>query len=71
MPVIVIGDPVPASPLDLRIDDRAVVYIQANIHAGEVEGKEAALMLARDIVQGAHTSLPGSFGHSHLPELQS
>jgi hypothetical protein len=29
------------------------VYIQANIHAGEVEGKEAALMLARDIVQGA------------------
>jgi hypothetical protein len=26
------------------------VYIQANIHAGEVEGKEACLMLARDIV---------------------
>lgn len=53
LPVIVIGDPVPASPQDLRYDDRAVVYIQANIHAGEVEGKEAALMLARDIVQGA------------------
>ena len=52
MPLIVIGDPVPASPLDLRYDDRAVVYIQANIHAGEVEGKEAALMLARDIVRG-------------------
>jgi hypothetical protein len=27
-----------------------VVYIQANIHAGEVEGKEASLMLARDII---------------------
>jgi hypothetical protein len=53
LPVIVIGDPVPASPQDLRFDDRAVVYIQANIHAGEVEGKEAALMLARDIVQCA------------------
>jgi hypothetical protein len=53
LPLIVIGDPVPSSPLDLRYDDRAVVYIQANIHAGEVEGKEAALMLARDIVQGA------------------
>ena len=53
LPLIVIGDPVPASPLDLRYDDRAVVYIQANIHAGEVEGKEAAMMLARDIVQGA------------------
>jgi hypothetical protein len=49
LPLIVIGDPVPASPLDLGYDDRAVVYFQANIHAGEVEGKEAALMLARDI----------------------
>ena len=53
LPVIIIGDPVPASPRDLRFDDRAAVYIQANIHAGEVEGKEAALMLARDIVEGA------------------
>jgi len=53
LPLIVIGDPVPASPMDLRYDDRAVVYLQANIHAGEVEGKEAAMMLARDIVQGA------------------
>ena len=30
-------------------DKRIVVYIQANIHAGEVEGKEASLMFARDI----------------------
>lgn len=53
LPLIIIGDPVPSSPMDLRYDGRAVVYVQANIHAGEVEGKEAALMLARDIVQGA------------------
>jgi hypothetical protein len=52
VPVVVVGDPVPASPADLRYDDRAVVYFQANIHAGEVEGKEAAQMLARDLVQG-------------------
>jgi hypothetical protein len=51
-PLIVIGDPVPTSPADLQYDDRAVVYFQANIHAGEVEGKEAAQMLARDLVQG-------------------
>jgi hypothetical protein len=31
-------------------DKRTVIYIQANIHAGEVEGKEASLMLARDII---------------------
>jgi len=50
VPLLVIGNPVPSSPLDLKYDDRAVVYIQANIHAGEVEGKEASLMLARDIL---------------------
>ena len=31
IPLLVIGDPVPRSPIDLRYDDRAVVYIQANI----------------------------------------
>jgi len=31
--------------------DNPVVYIQANIHAGEVEGKEATLMLARDLLE--------------------
>ena len=50
LPMMVIGNPPPASPQDLANDDRAVVYFQANIHAGEVEGKEATQMLARDIV---------------------
>lgn len=52
IPLLVIGDPAPASPADLRYDKRAVVYFQANIHAGEVEGKEAALMVARELVAG-------------------
>lgn len=51
VPLLIIGQPVPTSPLALHHDRRAVVYIQANIHAGEVEGKEASLMLARDILQ--------------------
>jgi len=34
-----------------------VVYIQANIHAGEVEGKEASLMLARDLVNGLNNEI--------------
>jgi hypothetical protein len=51
VPLLIIGNPLPSSPLDLRRDNRAVVYIQANIHAGEVEGKEACLMLARDILR--------------------
>lgn len=52
IPLLVIGAPVPASPGELRHDRRAVVYFQANIHAGEVEGKEAALMVARDLLSG-------------------
>lgn len=51
IPLVIIGKPVPSSPNDLKHDPRAVIYIQANIHAGEVEGKEASLMLMRDILQ--------------------
>ncbi len=32
---------------------RPVIWVQANIHAGEVEGKEAAQMLLRDLTLGA------------------
>jgi len=50
VPLLIIGNPPPASPQALNFDSRIVVYIQGNIHAGEVEGKEASLMLARDII---------------------
>jgi hypothetical protein len=51
IPLLIIGNPLPASPKDLADDKRIVVYIQADIHAGEVEGKEAVLMYARDILE--------------------
>jgi len=50
VPLLIIGDPLPKSPDDLKKDKRIVVYIQANIHAGEVEGKEASLMFMRDLL---------------------
>jgi hypothetical protein len=50
VPLLILGNPPPASPQALNFDSRIVVYIQGNIHAGEVEGKEASLMLARDIL---------------------
>ena len=52
VPLLILGDPVPAGVEQLKHDDRLVVYIQANIHAGEVEGKEAVQMLARDMLLG-------------------
>jgi hypothetical protein len=50
VPLLVIADPLPASAAKLKSDKRIVIYIQANIHAGEVEGKEASLMLARELI---------------------
>jgi hypothetical protein len=52
VPLVIIADPLPSSLTELEKDERIVVYLQANIHAGEVEGKEAAQMLARDLLNG-------------------
>ncbi len=49
IPLLIIGDPLPQSPSELG--NRVVVYIQANIHSGEVEGKEASLMYIRNLLQ--------------------
>jgi hypothetical protein len=50
LPLMIIGNPLPKSSVDLMNDNRIVIYIQGNIHAGEVEGKEAALMFVRDLL---------------------
>jgi hypothetical protein len=50
VPLLIIADPLPKSPSKLAGDKRIVVYVQANIHAGEVEGKEASLMFVRDLL---------------------
>ncbi len=57
LPLLIIADPMPENPDKLKNDDRIVVYIQANIHAGEVEGKAATQMLARDILNGQYPGL--------------
>jgi len=50
--LVILGNPLPISPADALSSGKLVVYIEANIHAGEVEGKEALQMLARDILLG-------------------
>jgi hypothetical protein len=57
VPLLVIGNPLPKSPAQLANDDRIVIYVQANIHAGEVEGKEAVLMFARDLLSVKNSEL--------------
>ena len=57
IPLLIIGNPLPKTPYQLVNDKRIVIYIQANIHAGEVEGKEASLMFARDLLSEKHPEL--------------
>jgi len=50
IPLLLIADPPVESPEDVG-KDRLVCLLLGNIHAGEVCGKEALLMLARELVQ--------------------
>jgi hypothetical protein len=54
LPLAVVGRVADASPRAVRASGKLRVYIQANIHAGEVEGKEAMQALVRDIAAGQH-----------------
>ena len=56
LPLIVVGAPPPPAPA-ARSSRLPVVLVMANIHAGEVEGKEAALHLARRLTLGDLQSL--------------
>ncbi len=50
----VVGELDEMSSTAIRHSDLTRVYIQGNIHGGEVEGKEATLMLLRELANGEH-----------------
>ncbi len=56
LPLVVVGRVRDASPAAVRASGKIRVYIQANIHAGEVEGKEAVQMLLRALARGEHAT---------------
>jgi hypothetical protein len=51
LPLAVVGAPA-ATPAAVRRTGKLRVFIQANIHGGEVEGKESAQMLLRECAEG-------------------
>ena len=57
IPMAVLSNPLVSSPEQAKASGKPVIYIQANIHAGEVEGKEVAMMLIRDILLGDKKNL--------------
>ncbi len=58
LPLVIVGPDKPLSLEEIRDSDHLRVFVQANIHAGEVCGKEALQMLLRDLAAGrfAHWS---------------
>ena len=52
LPYVILSRPQVTTPAQAHRTGKPVFYIQANIHAGEVEGKEAVQALMRDLTLG-------------------
>lgn len=57
IPVVVMANPVIKSPEEAKASGMPVMYIQGNIHSGEVEGKEILQVLMREILLGERKHL--------------
>ena len=50
VPFVIASRPLVRTPAEARALNRPILYVQGNIHSGEVEGKEALQMLLRDLL---------------------
>jgi len=57
IPYIVASRPLVTSAGEAKRLHRPIVYVQGNIHAGEVEGKEAVLAILRDLLFDDHINV--------------
>ncbi len=51
-PLVILSNPRVTTPEEAKETGKPIVYLQGNIHPPEAEGKEALLMLMRDIATG-------------------
>lgn len=52
IPVLVLANPKISNPNEAKASGKPVIYVQGNIHSGEVEGKEILQILLREILLG-------------------
>lgn len=57
IPYVIASRPRVSTPPEARRLGRPIVYVQGNIHAGEVEGKEALLALLRDLTSSTQRNV--------------
>jgi len=57
LPLVLVAEPPRRTLAEARTGGRLAVVVVANIHGGEVEGKEASQILLREFSQGGHAGL--------------
>ncbi|MBX3132338.1 MAG: hypothetical protein KF689_02970 [Gemmatimonadaceae bacterium] len=57
LPYLLISRPLVRDAAEARRSGKPIVYVQGNIHGGEVEGKEALLALVRDLLRDARPNV--------------
>ncbi len=57
IPYVIASRPAVSTPAQAKRLDRPIVYVQGNIHGGEVEGKDALLALVRDLALAPRPSV--------------
>jgi hypothetical protein len=55
--LVTVAEPPLGSLADVRASEKICVHVNANIHAGEVEGKECVQQLLRELAHGEHIEL--------------
>jgi hypothetical protein len=69
VPLVLVADPPLASLAAARDGGKLPVLVFANIHAGEVEGKEAVQQLLREFASGDHADLLAKLAIAFVPNL--
>jgi hypothetical protein len=71
IPYVIASRPRVSTPDEARKHTRPIVYVQANIHAGEVEGKEALLALLRDLTSSKRPNVLDSVVLIAVPDYNA
>ena len=69
LPLLILSEPAVSSPAEARASGKTIVLVLANIHAGEVEGKEACLAIARQLVQEVGPARRAGHPNSEQPSV--
>jgi hypothetical protein len=71
VPYVIASRPLVTTPLEAKRLGRPIVYVQGNIHSGEVEGKEAMLAMLRDLTMDAKPNVLDSIVLIVVPDYNA